>query len=562
MDLRGRLALAATFCLLPLAPLAARLAQLQVMEHKRLESRAAGAMYRRDSEIVLRADILDRRGQILARSVPVWSCFADRGMVKDPHALSRTLAPLLDLPASEVLRRYKAGGRFPVLHAALSAARAQTLAAAHVEGVGLTPGQERFYPDAEFARAVLGQVSSDGRGLSGVELSQDQRLRGASRRIEILRDGSGHNIYKAGEAEPDAPEPLRLTLDRAIQHYAEEALREGVAQFQAKGGVALVQDPNNGEILALAAWPPNPLRNPAVQDTYEPGSTLKIVTMAAALEEGAVREDEEFFCENGSYQLAPGVMIKDHEPHGALTPARILEHSSNIGTAKIAERLGPLRFYRALRAFGFGTRTGLPLPGETAGEMKPLSDLNRIALAAASYGYGLGASPLQVLSAYSAVANGGTLWEPSIVLDGRKPVKVRRVASARTISRLSAMLEGVVERGTGQAARLPGWRVAGKTGTSRRLDPATGRYSTTQYNASFAGYLPAGKPLWTILVVIEDPKGQYYGAQVAAPVFAKIARRLLALQAVPPDHPAALGRNSHSDAARHGSLPLAALDSR
>ncbi|MBI4375081.1 MAG: penicillin-binding protein 2, partial [Elusimicrobia bacterium] len=277
------------------------------------------------------------------------------------------------------------------------------------------------------------------------------------------------------------------------------------------------------------------LHNPIVQDSFEPGSTFKIVTMAAALEEGVVRPNDTFHCEDGSYSLAPGVIIHDHEPDGTLTVAGILERSSNIGIVKIAERLGAAGFYRYSRAFGFASRSGITLPGESPGELRPLSDLTRVGLAASSYGYGVSATPLQLASAYSAIANGGTLWEPLLLRDGRKPSRVRRVARPETMRILAELLAGVVERGTGIQAQIPGYRVAGKTGTARRLDPVTRKYSTTSYNASFVGFLPVERPLWTIAVLIEAPKGQYYGAQVAAPVFAKLGRQLLTLRGIAPE---------------------------
>jgi cell division protein FtsI (penicillin-binding protein 3) len=330
-----------------------------------------------------------------------------------------------------------------------------------------------------------------------------------------------------------------LSLDRDFQFHAEEALREGAAQFRAKGGMIVVLDPATSEVLAMAALPSDPLKNPVVQDPYEPGSTFKLVAAAAALDGSLVDENQTFFCENGAYAIAPGVLIHDHEPEGMLTLQGILEHSSNIGISKVVEKVGPMRFYRYSRAFGFDIKSGIALPGETAGEMKLLSRLTRVVLAASSYGYGIGASALQVANAYSAVANGGALYEPTILADARPAQPLRRVVSAATARTLSRMLESVVERGTGMSARIPGYRVAGKTGTARKLDPRSGKYSTSAYMASFVGFLPASRPLWTILVVIDEPKGQYYGAQVAAPVFAKLGRRLLAMSGVPPDQPAA-----------------------
>ncbi|MBI5629572.1 MAG: penicillin-binding protein 2 [Elusimicrobia bacterium] len=532
MDTRLRLNIAACLALLPLLPLSLRLAHLQIMQHQSLESMARGEFNRSSVEILPRSDILDRNGNILAQSVLVWSCFLDKKMIKKPAALAARLAPLIGMPESEILNQYKLQVRFVRLSDRLSFDQASAVTAARIEGVGLSSKQERFYPNGGLARSLLGQVNSEGYGLSGIELSLNEKLLGKARKFKIIRDGSGRTIHKETEQDPAPPEPLSLTIDRNIQFYAEQALQEAAEQFSIKSGVVAVQDPNNGEILAMAAYPENPLRNSLVQDSYEPGSTFKIVAAAAALEEEVVNLDETFFCENGSYQIAPGVVIHDHEPAGSLSLAQILEKSSNIGMAKVAARLGAVRFYRYVRAFGFSNKTGVSLPGETGGMMKPLPSLGHpVNLATASYGYGIGVSPLQMLDAYSAVANGGTLWEPLLVKNS-KPSRVRRLASPKTMETLSRMLETIVRQGTGVTAQIPGYRVAGKTGTARKLDPETKKYSMTQYNASFVGFLPAGKPSWTVLVVIEDPKGLYYGAQVAAPVFAKLGKRLLALKGI------------------------------
>jgi len=539
MGTQLRLSLATGFCLLPLAPLCLRLAALQVMEHRDLSSRASGEFNRSAEEIIPRADILDRNGNVLAQSLSVWSCFADKRMVQDPEKFAARLSPILNISVAELRRKLREGGRIPWLKTRLNYPESLALAQARIEGVGIVSRQERFYPNGSLARNVLGLVSSEGRGAAGVELSQDKRLTGRAVKFRLFRDGAGQTVYRSAEKAPPAPKPLRLTLDRNIEYYAEEALREAAARFSIKRGLVAVQDPNNGEILAMAEYPQTALKNSIVQDAYEPGSTFKIVAAAAAVEDAAVRDGEAFFCENGAYEVAPGVVIHDHTPQGALTLAGILEQSSNIGIAKVVERVGPARFYRMSRAFGFSGRTAVALPGETPGAMKTLPQLSKVSLASASYGYGVAASALQILNAYSAVANGGTLWEPKIVLDSSSPAAIRRVASPGTMAELRSMLEGVVERGTGAKARIPGYRVAGKTGTSRRLDPATKKYSMTDYNASFVGMLPAGKPLWTVLVVMQDPKGQYYGAEVAAPVFAKLGRQLLALKGVPLDQPIA-----------------------
>ena len=538
MDLGLRLTVAASLTLSPLLPLGVRLAYLQVLRHDNLSTRASGEFARTAKEAAPRADMLDRQGRVLARSIPSWSCFVDKAMVKDPDAFGARLAPLLEVPAAEIARKTRAAHRFAWLKTKMSLEDFQKLSNARVEGLGLVPAQERVYPNGTLARGVLGLVGAEGKGLAGLELSQDKRLTGRARRLEVIRDGHGRTIYKSVADAGDEPDPLTLTIDRTAQYLAEEALREGGEKGQFKEGIIAIQDPRNGEILAMAAWPPNPLRNPLVQDAFEPGSTFKVVTALAAVDDHIVRPDELFGGEGGKFQLTPGVTITDHEPEKDMTLTQIMERSSNIGIAKVVDRVGPARFYRQARAIGFGAKTGAPLPGESAGELKPLSDLTKVGLAVSSYGYGLTVSPLQMLGAYSAIANGGTLWEPKLIADGKPPVKVRRIASERAVREISAMLEGVVERGTAGSARIPGYRAAGKTGTARKIDPATRKYSSTAYTASFAGYLPASSPRWTILVVLHEPKGAYYGGLVAAPLFSRLGSRLLTLEGVTPDHPA------------------------
>lgn len=538
MDLGYRLTVAAALSLSPLLPLGARLAYLQVLRHDNLSTRASGEFARTSKEAAPRADMLDRQGRVLARSIPSWSCFVDKAMVKDPAAFGARLAPLLDLPASELARKTRAARRFAWLKTNMTLEEYQRLAEARVEGVGIVPAQERVYPNGDLARGVLGLVGAEGKGLAGLELSQDKRLTGRARRTEVIRDGQGRSIYKSVADAGDEQEPLRLTLDRTAQYLAEEALREGGEAGRFKEGIVAIQDPRNGEILAMAAWPPNPLRNPMVQDAFEPGSTFKIVTVLSAVEDRVVRPDEIFTGEGGKYQLTPGVTITDHEPEGNMTLTQVMERSSNIGTAKVVERVGAARFYRQARAFGFGAKTGAPLPGESAGELKPLSDLTKVVLAASSYGYGLAVSPLQMLGAYSAIANGGTLWEPKLIADDKPPVKVRRVASERAVREVAAMLEGVVDRGTAAGARIPGYRAAGKTGTARKIDPLTRKYSRSAYTASFAGFLPASAPRWTILVILHEPRGDFYGGLTAAPIFARLGSRLLTLEGLAPDRPA------------------------
>ncbi len=536
MHLRQRLTVAASLALAPLLPLSARLIFLQILQHGNLSVRASSEFERSTSEAAPRADILDRYGRVLAQSKSSWSCFADKTMVKDTDAFVAKLAPLLQMTEASIARKIRAADRFAWIKTRVTRTEFAKLTAARIAGLGLTPTQERVYPNGDLARGVLGFIGAEGKGLSGLELSQNMRLSGRERRREFIRDGQGRAICKSGADPGDEPNPLRLTLDLNVQFLAEEALREGGGKGQFKEGIIAVQDPRNGEILAMAAWPPNPLRNPMVQDAFEPGSTFKVVTALAAAEDRIVRPDDIFNGEGGRWQLAPGIVITDHEPQGDMTFAQILERSSNIGIVKVANRVGAARFCRLSRALGFGSKTGVPLPGESAGELKALAEMGEVNLAASAYGYGLAVNPLQLLGAYSALANGGTLWAPKLLADGLPPTKVRRVASERAVREVAVMLEGVVERGTATNARIIGYRVAGKTGTARKIDALTHKYSTSAYTASFAGFLPASAPRWTIIVILHEPKGAYYGGLVAAPLFARLGRRLLAIEGIAPDH--------------------------
>ncbi len=546
MDLRSRLTLAAALSLSPVLPLAARLARLQVLEHRDLRERASGRIEDTRLESPPRGDIVDRHGRLLAQSLVTWSCIVERAAMADPESLAQEAAPLLGMTPAEIVRRLRVPGRFITLKSGMTGQEASRLERARLppatprarprlRGVGLWARPARVYPGGSLARGVIGSVSVDGKGLSGIEAAFESELTQPPNPVRILRDGKGRAIYRGGEGAA-SPEPLRLTIDRTFQFHAEESLREAAQRLRLRGGIIAVSDPATGHLLALATHPQDPLRNPAVQDTFEPGSTFKLVTAAAAIAEETLAEGERIHCENGAWEILPGITIHDHEASGALTLAEIFERSSNIGAAKIVERLGPATFYRYSQAFGFLNKTGVGLPGETSGVMRPMSDMGRGNLASASYGYGVGTSPLQLLAAYAAVANGGILLEPQIVMRGQGPVRVRRVLEEGPTRRLVELLEGVVARGTGLEARIPGYRVAGKTGTSRKLDAATRQYSTTRYLASFVGFVPARRPSLAILVLLDEPQGSaYYGGQVAAPVFARLARQLLALQGAPPD---------------------------
>lgn len=540
---RARLNLCATLAALPVLPLAARLAQLQVVQHGRLNALAAGEVRRSQVELVLRGRILDRNGHILAESLPASSAFIDPVAARGRERDFPRLAKALGLDPAEVRRKARGSTRFAWLKRKLEPSEVDALKGLELPFAGLLPDERRAYPNSELASSLLGSVGIDGKGLSGLEFTYDRDLAGSVQRTPLLRDGAGNTMPLAARREPEPPPDLTLTLDRGLQHYAEAALAEAMARFQPAWAAAIVQDPRTGELLALASLPVDPHKNRIFQQVYEPGSTFKAVTAAAALEERLSSPAELIDCA-GPWELARGVFVRDHEPEGLLTLEGVMARSSNVGMAKLGLRIGPERFFRYARAFGFGAKTGLRFPGESAGLLKQKAGKDRVSLANNAFGQGLAVTPLQLVAAYSAIANGGRLLEPRLVRGvGRGEFAaiiaqpVRQAASAKTIGALARMLEGAVERGTGSTAAVPGYSVAGKTGTSQKIDPATRRYSTTDYIASFAGYVPARAPRFSILVVIDSPKHQYYGAEVAAPVFAKIARQALALYGVPPDRP-------------------------
>ena len=533
MSPKKRISLVSLFFLLPVLPLLIRLLELQVRDHAQLSLKADKEFSRTLWEVSPRADITDRNGNILAESLPVWRLFADKKMIQNPNFTARKISKVLKETPQEILRRYKSEKRFPTLADSLSYDQAETIEKMKISGLGLSLRERRFYPNGSLASNILGKASH-GRGLSGVELSWDARLSGKPQKLRVIRDGSGKMIYLNADNSGFTPKPLALTIDRDIQYIAEEALDSAAKSLSIKSGTVLIEDSQNGQMLAMASYPRSALKNPAIQDTYEPGSVLKLVTATAALENKVVSPNEQIFCENGSFAITPRVTIHDDEPSQYLTLSGILERSSNIGISKVVLRVGKPSFYRMLRAYGFLNKTGIRLPGEAAGDWKLFSKRGEISLTSASYGYGIAVTPIQVLAAYNSVATRGILRQPLISLE-ESPVSVRKVASSSTLDTITQFLENVVNRGTGVLAKIPGYPIAGKTGTSHQIDPKTKKYSRTKYNASFVGFLPADHPLWTILVVLNGPKGSYYGGQVSAPIFAEVAKRMIALKGLPPE---------------------------
>jgi cell division protein FtsI (penicillin-binding protein 3) len=425
-----------------------------------------------------------------------------------------------------------------------------------IEGIDLIRETKRFYPNRELAGHVLGFAGLDSRGLEGVELYYDDYLRGKPCHFMVEKDGVGRNLSseKNGEELSDGCS-LVLTLDKGIQYIVEKRLRESARRIRAKSRIVIVMGTQTGEILAIANQPefnpntfwsyrPSSFRNRAVTDAFEPGSTFKSFLLAGAIEEKVAKENELFFCENGSYEFQNKI-IHDVKKHGWLSLREVIELSSNIGATKVGEKLGREKYYKYIRDFGFGERTGVDLPGERKGLIRPVNSWSEVAIGTASFGQGITVTGLQLISAFSAIANGGNLMKPYLVkelLDQRgqttktfHPQVVRRVISEQTARRVTSLLKGVVEEGgTGSRAKIAGYEVAGKTGTAQKVDPKTRKYSKDKFISSFIGFVPADSPRLTILVVIDEPEGQPYGGTVAAPLFKDIASEILLYLGLPP----------------------------
>ena len=537
------------------AGIEARLVYLQVVCYTDLAARAERQQLRTVKTTANRGDILDRGGRVLAYSVDADSIYAVPSDISDPDAAAASLCGALvncSVRGRQVLAgRFRRGGAFAYVRRQVSPDEARRVAALDLEGIGFMKESRRFYPSKELAAQVLGYVGIDNGGLHGLEAAYDTLIKGRPGTVLIQTDARRHAFSRI-ERPPTAGATLELTIDQYLQHVAERELRAGIEENRAASGTAVVMDPRSGEILALANWPtfnPNAFseapqeaqRNRATQDLYEPGSTFKIVTASAAFEEHVVGPDDPIDVSAGQIRFGNRVVNDDHR-YGVLSFTDVLVLSSNVGAIKVGLKIGPERLGLYLRRFGFGRRSSPDFPGESAGIVWDPAKLTDSALASVSMGYQVGVTPLQMTAAVSSIANGGELFEPRIVraviADGtRTPVPhkvVRRTVSAGTAALLTGIMEQVVERGTGTRAKVPGFSVAGKTGTAQKV--VNGRYSTSDYNASFVGFVPSRQPVFAIVVVIDSPHGKnlYYGGSVAAPIFQRIADAALRQIGVPP----------------------------
>ena len=552
--LKRRVALAFGFLLLWAVVIEARLVYLQVIRHAKWSARAERQQSRTIEAPAKRGDILDRNGHILAYSVDADTIYAVPVELGDVEATTREICRALrDCDAKErqaMVERIRKGKYFAYIRRQVWPDQAKRVAELGLPGIGFIKESKRTYPNSDLAAHVLGYVGIDNVGLAGIEAAYDSLVLGRAGTVLVERDARG-SAFSRVERPPTAGASLELTIDEYLQHVAERELRAGVEWSGASGGSAIVMDPHTGEILAMANAPdfnPNAYRdareearrNRAVQDLYEPGSTFKIVTASAAFEEKVATPSTIIDASAGNIRFGARVIRDDHN-YGVLSFADVIVRSSNVGAIKVALKLGPEKFSEYVKRFGFGRPASPDFRGERSGIVWDPSKLNDSALASVAMGYQVAVTPLQMAAAVSAVANGGELVQPrvvrAVIKDGtRLPVPrkvVNRAITRETAATLTQIMEAVVEHGTGERAQIPGYTVAGKTGTAKKL--VNGSYrGHSDYNVSFVGFVPAQKPVFAIVVVVDSPhRVSPYGGVVAAPIFQKIASAALRHYGVP-----------------------------
>jgi len=557
---RLRLGVAKVFFLLLFAVVAGRAFQLQVLQGEKLKR--LGERQHLKEWIVLpkRGAVMDRTGEPLALSLEAQSVYARPHRIHDPETVSRSLAEILNLDVVEVKQKMTSDKPFVWIKRQIGPQEAEQIQTLSADGVGMFYEPNRYYPQGQLAGQVIGFVGRDSEGLEGLELHYNDYIRGEAGSSVIERDALGRRVLVQGVEGLQIPPggDIHLTLDTSVQHLAEKELEATISKYRAKAGVAIVVEPFTGEVLALANYPsfnPNNFskqssqqrRNRAIADSFEPGSTFKTILAAAALEEGVVGREDLFYCEMGKYSYA-GKIIHDTHPYGWLPFSKILQVSSNIGFTKVAEKLKKERYFKYIEKFGFGQPTGVDMPGEVPGLLRKPESWSAIDLATHAFGQGISATPMQMVMAYAAIANGGFLMRPYVVsrvvgskgevLLENQPHVVRRVISEKTARLLASMLKEVTnEGGTGVMASVEGFEVAGKTGTAQKADLAHGGYAASKRVGSFVGFVPADAPKLVALVLVDEPEVNVYGGVVAAPVFRNIARGALRHLVVAPQKP-------------------------
>jgi cell division protein FtsI (penicillin-binding protein 3) len=558
----------------------ARVTYLQLFRYSEYLSKAQRQQQRIRETRPKRGSIYDRNGHELAVSLPVDYCFADRSEVSDAPMVAQLLSRILNDSSEDIEAKLADPHPFPVIARKLTPEIANRVEALNLRGIYIQKEPVRVYPQRFLASQVIGYVDVDENGLGGIEYSLDKQIRGKPGSVLMTKDAKRHRIDRV-EAAALPGAGVTLTLDENIQYIAEKELAAAIADTHSIAGTVVVEDPNSGEILAIANWPTfdanEPSRYPdedrmdrAVASAYEPGSTFKVITLSSAFENGVATPNDVVDCQMGSIQLA-GRLIHDWHPFGFLTVARILEMSSDVGSIKIALRVGAQNLYQTAHRFGIGQLTGIDLPGENHGLFRRVEDWSANSIGSIAIGQEVSVTPMQVATFVSAIANGGLIYRPHVIKEigagstaGLEQAAIRDMGAHRAIdanvaATLRQLMEGVVIEGTGKPAQLDGYTDAGKSGTAQKIDPATGRYSPDKYVTSFVGFAPVNAPALTVVVVLDSPVGAHHGGDVAGPVFRRVAEQVLNYMNVPHDGPEV---TSTQMAARRGDLQSSEPDAR
>ncbi len=538
----------------------AKAVYLQVFRGSWLSEKAASQYERAVITKGKRGTIYDTKLNKMAVSLDITSIAAHPQRLNDSEKVAADLSRVLHINRHSVLRKLISKKKFVWIKRKVTPDEARAVKALNIKGITFLPEHNRYYPNKALAAQLLGFAGMDSHGLEGLEFYYDSYLEGHTDLLTVSKDALGRgfafDVEKKKLSNSDGNN-LILTIDRSIQYIAEEALEKAVKEYSAKSGIAIVMEPKTGALLALAHFPffnPNTYskygkngvalwRNRALTDPFEPGSTMKIFTAAAAIESGVSSADALFYCENGSYRIGKDI-VHDTHPRAWLTLNGIIKYSSNIGIIKVGEKIGPETLYRTLTDFGFGQKTWIDCPGETSGTLSSYKKWSDIDAGTIAFGQGISVSTIQLVSAASAIANQGILMKPYVVQaitdpNGRLvksfgPKKIRRIISAKTAETIIAMMKLVLEdKGTGVNAALDGYSAGGKTGTAQKINE-NGEYAKGKYVSSFLGFAPAENPETVILVVIDEPEGKYYGGTVAGPVFKNIAQGTLYYMGISP----------------------------
>ena len=527
-----------------------KLYHLQIKDHERFDERALNQYEGKVYKYANRGNIFDRNMRPLAVNVKVKSVYAHPDKIQNHMRTAGTVSSILDLPKIEIRKKLKQKLPFVYIKRKINPDEYNKLKNKNLSGIHFSTEYKRFYPKMELASKTIGFAGMDNQGLSGIEYYFDDYLSNGGKWVRFKKDRRGRSVDLVGNETDYLPEGsnIVLTIDEVLQYHAFKAVQKKVIETKAKRGIAIVMEPNTGEVLAMAEYPSfnanlskrytlQQRKNRAVSDAFEPGSTFKLILASAALEEKIAQPKDIFFCEDGVFDIG-GIVIHEanRKKYRWLTLTEIITKSSNIGSVKIARHLGESKFYEYIKKFGFGEITGINLPGEATGITRDLSQWKKVSLGSISIGHEISTTPLQLVTAVSAIANGGYLMKPTIVkqavhegkiIKSFSPEIVREVLSQKTVQAMKEILTQAVNYGTGKKASIPGYLVGGKTGTAQKIDPDTKKYSANNYVASFVGFVPVENPKLTILVMIDEPRGIHWGGIVAAPVFREIAKKAL-----------------------------------